>query len=143
MSAVRRTRSVELGWRLHRLLYRVTGGLIGARVGPLPVLLLTVRGRKSGEARTVALNYLMEGDRYVVFASHAGEDREPPRWLNLRAAGEATVQIGVRTFRVRAHEAEGEARERLWSAVIAKDGAYAIYQGRTSRRIAVIMLDPI
>lgn len=78
--AVRRTPLVELGWRIHRALYRASGGRIGARVGPLPVLLLTVRGRRSGEPRTVALNYLQDGRRLVVFASHAGEHRHPP-WL--------------------------------------------------------------
>lgn len=85
MTAVRRTP--------HRLLFRVSGGRIGAKLGGLPVLLLSVRGRKSGVARDVALNYIRDDQRYVVFASHAGEEREPPWWLNLRDAGEAEVMI--------------------------------------------------
>lgn len=141
--AVRRTALVELGWRLHRFLYRVSGGRIGARVGPLPVLVLTVPGRKSGAARTVALNYLSDSGRHVVFASHAGEDREPPWWLNLRAAGEADVQVGARHVRVRAAEAEGEERERLWAEVKRRDPAYAVYEQRTARRIAVVILHPV
>jgi deazaflavin-dependent oxidoreductase (nitroreductase family) len=141
MTAVRRTRTTELVWKLHRILYQLSGGRIGARAGPLPVLLLTIKGRKSGEPRTVALNFLRAGDAYVVFASHAGEDREPPWWLNLRDAGEAEAQIGSRHVRVRAREARGGERERLWSQVIGLDPAYAVYETRTTRRIAVVVLE--
>ena len=141
--AVRRTRSTEAIWKLHAFLYRISSGRIGARLGALPVLLLTVRGRKSGEPRTVALNYVEDAGRYIVYASHAGEDRDPPWWLNLRAAGEAGMQIGSRHVRVRAQEAEGAERERLWSAVVARDASYDVYRRRTNRRIAVIVLSPI
>lgn len=140
--AVRRTRSTEAMWKLHTFLYRISGGRLGARVGALPVLLLTVRGRKSGEPKTVALSYVEDAGRYVVYASHAGEDREPPWWLNLRAAGEGEVQLGSRHLRVRAREAAGAERERLWSAVVAKDAAYETYRQRTRRRIAVVVLMP-
>ena len=142
MSAVRRTRATEWMWKIHTWLYKVSGGRIGGRLGDLPVLLLSVKGRKSGEPRTVALNYLVDEGTYVVFASHAGEDRDPPWWLNLRDAGEADVQIGTRRFRVRAHAAEGDARERLYMRVKAIDPAYAVYEQRTKREIAVVILTP-
>lgn len=96
-TTVRRTRAVELLWKAHAFLYRVSGGRLGARLGALPLLLFTVKGRRSGEPRTVALNYVEDGGRYTVYASHAGEDLDPPWWLNLRAAGEADVQIGSHT----------------------------------------------
>jgi deazaflavin-dependent oxidoreductase (nitroreductase family) len=104
-------------------------------------LSLSVRGRKSGVAREVLLNYIRDGGHYVVFASHAGEDREPPWWLNLRDAGEAEVMIAGETLRVRAREAEGAERERLWSEVKQRDDAYAEYEKRTARRIAVVVLE--
>jgi deazaflavin-dependent oxidoreductase (nitroreductase family) len=141
MTAIRRTRATELMWRLHTLIYRISGGRIGTRLGVLPVLLLTIKGRKSGEPRTVALNYLEDAGGYVVFASHAGEDREPPWWLNLRDAGEADVQVGAQKHHVRAREAEGEERERLWTRVKREDDAYAVYETRTQRRIATVVLD--
>ena len=142
MSAVRRTRVTERMWKFHTWLYRVSGGRIGGRLGDLPVLLLTVKGRKSGEPRTVALNYLVDEGTYVVFASHAGEDRDPPWWLNLRDAGEADVQIGTRRFHVKAHAAEGDARERLYMRVKSIDPAYAVYEQRTKREIAAVILTP-
>jgi deazaflavin-dependent oxidoreductase (nitroreductase family) len=142
MTAVRRTRVTELMWKVHRWLYQLSGGRVGGRLGALSVLLLTVKGRKSGEPRTVPLNYLVDEGTYVVFASHAGEDRDPPWWLNLRDAGEADVQIGTRRFHVRAHAAEGEARERLYARVKTIDPAYAVYEQRTKREIAAVVLTP-
>ena len=132
---------MELIWRTHRFLFRASGGWIGAQLGALPVLSLSVRGRKSGAAREVLLNYIRDGDRYVVFASHAGEEREPPWWLNLREAGEAEVMTPGERFRARAREAEGAERERLWSDVKQRDDAYAEYEKRTARRIAVVVLE--
>jgi deazaflavin-dependent oxidoreductase (nitroreductase family) len=141
VTAVRRTPLIELIWRAHRFLFRASGGRIGATLGALPVLLLSVRGRKSGVPRDVALNYIRDRERYVVFASHAGEDREPPWWLNLRDAGEAEVMTAGERFRVRAREAMGSEREQLWAEVKRRDGGYAEYEQRTARRIAVVVLE--
>jgi hypothetical protein len=43
---------------------------------------------------------------------------------------------------VRAREAQGEERERLWKHVVATAPDYATYQQRTSRRIPVVVLEP-
>ena len=143
MPAVRRSAVTELLWRAHLAIFRASGGRIAAQTGALPVLLLSVRGRKSGAAREVLLNYIRDGDRYVVFASHAGEDRDPPWWLNLREAGEAEVMVAGRRFRARAREAHGAERERHWAGVKRRDDAYTEYEIRTARRIAVVVLEPI
>lgn len=143
MTAVKRTPLMELMWRTHAFVFRATGGRIGSRLGGLPVLLLSVRGRKSGVARDVVLNYLSDGDRYVVFATHAGEDREPPWWLNLHEAGEGELMVAGERFRVRAREVEGAERLRLWSEVQQRDDAYAEYEKRTARRIAVVVLERV
>lgn len=143
MPAIRRTPLTELLWRTHCSVFRASGGRIAAQLGALPVLLLSVPGRRSGVARDVLLNYIRDGERYVVFASHAGEDREPPWWLNLRDAGEAEVLVAGRRFRVAAGEAQDAERERLWSEVKRRDDAYAEYERRTARRIAVVALTPV
>lgn len=143
MPAVRRTPVTQLIWRIHGALFRASRGRIGAQLGALPVLLLSVRGRKSGVARDVVLNFIRDGDHYVVFASHAGEERDPPWWLNLRDAKEADVILAGEQFHVRAREADGAERERLWSDVKRRDDAYVEYERRTSRRIAVVVLERV
>ena len=143
MTAVRRTPVMELIWKVHKVYYRWSGGRIGGRVGPMSVLMITIRGRRSGRPRSVALNYLEDAGRYIVFTTHAGEDREPAWWLNLRDAGVADAQIGSRHLRVRAHAAQGAERERLWSRSKDIDSAHAVYEARTKRRIKVVVLEPI
>jgi hypothetical protein len=52
------------------------------------------------------------------------------------------VQIGGTTTRVRAVEAIGEERERLWAELIRRDPAYEEYRLRTDRQIPVVLLQP-
>jgi len=84
MPAVHMSTSLRVFWRVHRTFMRLTGGRFG-KVGPIDALLLTTKGRKTGERRDVALNYIRDGDSHVVVASYAGEDRDPAWWRNLRA----------------------------------------------------------
>jgi deazaflavin-dependent oxidoreductase (nitroreductase family) len=129
-------------WRIHRAFMRLTGGRFG-RVGPMDALLLTTRGRKSGERRDVALNYLPDGESFIVVASYAGEDRDPAWWRNLRASPDAELRVGGKRLRVRAREADGAERERVWARVTVADPAYAEYQLRTKRRLPVVILEPV
>jgi len=140
--AAHRSKLVELFWKIHPHLYRWTGGRIGGAMMNLPVLLLTTKGRRTGEPRTKALMYLPKGERYVVIASYLGEPRHPDWWLNLRADPQASIQVGGRRLRVAAREADGEERARLWQEVVGRQADYAEYQKRTDRRIPVVILEP-
>ena len=142
MPAARMGPTLRVFWRMHRAFMRLTGGRFG-RVGAMDALLLTTKGRKSGERRDVALNYLRDGDVYVVVASYAGEDRDPAWWRNLEADPAAEVTAGGKHVKVRAREAEGAERERLWAGFVEKDPAYAEYRQRTKRRLPVVVLQPI
>jgi deazaflavin-dependent oxidoreductase (nitroreductase family) len=140
--AIRRSKLLELFWKIHPALYRWTGGRIGGSMMNLPVLLLTTKGRRSGEPRTRALMYLPKGDGFVVIASYLGEPRHPDWWLNLRADPRASIQVGGQRLDVAAREADGEERTRLWQEIVARQADYAEYQRRTDRRIPVVVLAP-
>ncbi|HKZ53936.1 MAG TPA: nitroreductase/quinone reductase family protein [Anaerolineales bacterium] len=142
MPPVRRNALVELLWKAHRFIYRLSGGRMGARLMQWRVILLTTTGRKTGEPRQVSLNALLDGKRTVVIASNAGEPQHPQWFLNLRANPSAIVQHGRERFRAISREAEGEERERLWRRIVEVDRSYAEYQRRTTRRIALVILEP-
>lgn len=142
MPAARMGPTLRVFWRIHRTFMRLTGGRFG-RVGSMEALLLTTKGRKTGERRDVALNYLRDGDAYVVVASYAGEDRDPAWWRNLQAEPEAGIAVAGKRLKIRAHEIDGAERERLWARIVEKDPAYAEYQQRTKRRLPVVVLEPI
>ena len=127
---------------LHRVLYRASGGRIGARIWGLPIVLLTTTGRASGRPRTVPLCALRDGEAFVVIASYGGLDRSPSWWLNLQSEPRAAVQVGRSTRDVVAREATPDERARLWAEVTRRAPGYLDYQRRTSRRIPVVLLEP-
>ena len=101
------------------------------------------RGRKTGKQRTVPLLYGRDGDRYVVIASKGG-DAEAPRLVSEPpGAGGRAAGRQASTVRVRARDAEGEERERLWAMMVGLYPPYAEYQQKTSRQIPVVVLEPL
>jgi deazaflavin-dependent oxidoreductase (nitroreductase family) len=127
---------------LNTALYRLTGGKVANRMGKAPILLLTVAGRKSGKRRTTPLLHGRDGDNYVVIASMGGAPKHPAWYHNLEGQ-EAEIQVGRKRLRVRARDAEGEERERLWALMVSLYPSYDDYQKKTERRIPVVVLEPV
>jgi deazaflavin-dependent oxidoreductase (nitroreductase family) len=125
---------------VHRVLYRASGGRIGARIWSLPVILLTTTGRTTGKQRTTPLCALPVDDGFVVIASFGGMDHPPAWWLNLEHNPEATVQIGRERQRVTARTTAGDERARLWGQVVERAPGYLAYARRTTRVIPVVVL---
>lgn len=127
---------------VHNFLYRASGGRIGGRFSGAPVLLLMVKGRKSGALQTVPLLYITTDRGFALVASFAGSPRHPAWYLNLEATGVADVQIDKRRLRVRAEtvDPDGERYRSIWRDAVALYPDYATYQTRTTRRIPIVEL---
>jgi deazaflavin-dependent oxidoreductase (nitroreductase family) len=125
---------------IHTFWYRLSGGVLGGTLAGRKMLLLTTTGRKSGRPRTVALQYLEDGDTPVVIASNGGHTTHPAWWLNLAANPEAEVQIRSEVRKVAAEKAEGEERDRLWQAAVDMYHGYEDYQKTANREIPVVVL---
>jgi deazaflavin-dependent oxidoreductase (nitroreductase family) len=129
--------------RIDRPAFRLTRGraTLGSLVSGLPVVMLTTTGARSGRPRTVPVLGLPTPDGLVVIASNWGR-RGPPAWeRNLRADPVATVAIGGHTRSVRAVEAGGEQRERIWREGLEVYPGWSAYERRAGgRRIAVFVL---
>ena len=128
---------------VHRALYRATGGRIGARLRGADMLLLSTLGRRSGQPRVTPLLYVADGERFVVVASNAGDDRHPAWLLNLRKQPAAEIQVGARKLRVQAREASDVEAERLWPKLLASYKNFRGYRTSAKRHIPVVVLDPI
>jgi deazaflavin-dependent oxidoreductase (nitroreductase family) len=124
--------------------YRRTGGRgVLSRALGTDVLLVTTRGRRSGEPRTVPLGAIRDGDAWVVVGSNSGKDREPAWAHNLRADGDVEVEHRNRRRPYRAHEADPDEATRLWPRVIDAYPGYSVYRERTDRPIALFVLEPV
>jgi deazaflavin-dependent oxidoreductase (nitroreductase family) len=128
---------------VHRFLYRMTNGRLGARTGNVDVLLLESVGRRSGRSRITPLLYLVDGSRWIVVASNAGDDRHPAWWRNLQARPDAAIQIRDTHHKVRARRATPEEAERLWPRLVAAYRHYDAYRERTARSIPIVVLEPL
>lgn len=116
-----------------RWLSRVTRGRVVA-LGMAPGLLLTTVGRKSGQERKSPLQYVSDGDAYVVVGSNWGGPNAPGWVHNLRANPRATITTGGRDIVVEAHEAGDEERERLWQMFVEQWPGYARYREQAAHR---------
>ena len=121
--------------------YLETDGEDGHDWNGRPTLLLTTRGRKTGEAHTLPLIYGRDGDRLLVVASRGGAPNHPSWYLNLLADPEVDVQVKGDRFHARAHPAGPDEKPRLWQTMTTVFPDYAVYQTRTAREIPVVVLE--
>ncbi len=126
---------------LHRSAYRWSGGRVGGRVNHVPVLLLTVRGRKSGKPRTVPLVYLQHDAAVVVASSNAGH-WEPAWFRNVQMNPEVTVEVGRRRFQARARIAPPDESAELWARMESLNPAFAKYPESRGVAIPMVVLEP-
>ena len=116
---------------------------LGGGEGLLPTLLLTSKGRKSGEPRPLPLIYKKVGDNYVIIASKGGAPTHPAWYLNLEAEPNCHVQAGREHTDATARTATGAERSDLWAQLAEVYPPYNDYQQYAGdREIPVVVLEP-
>ena len=135
---------IRLAWKVHRALFRVTGGRRGlwpARVQRWGAMRVTTIGRRSGQERSVIVGYIEDGPNLVTPAMNGWGEGEPAWWLNLQAHPQARVQLRDGSREVVAHAATGQGRARLWDRWRSVDENL---DGSARRRsqTAVVVLEP-
>ena len=123
--------------------YQETNGEVGYLWNGVPILLLTTKGRKTGEPRTTPLIFGKDGERYLIVASQGGAPKHPLWYLNLVETPEVKIQVLSKHFRAMAHIATEDEKPRLWQLVTETWPNYNVYQTRTNRVIPLVVLDPI
>lgn len=124
----------------HTRRYLESAGADGHLWRGAPTLVLTTRGRRTGQARSTALIYGRDGEQLVIVASKRGARTHPWWYLNLLADPRVTVQLGADRFAALARPATAEQKERLWPEMVRIWPSYARYQRRTKRDIPVVLL---
>lgn len=120
--------------------FRANGGIVTVTPPRGPVLLLHSRGARTGREYVTPLMYMEDGSRYVIFASMGGWRRNPDWYYNLVANPDASIEVGTEVLRVTAVVTEGEERDLLFARQAAEYPQFAYYQGKTTRKIPVIVL---
>jgi deazaflavin-dependent oxidoreductase (nitroreductase family) len=121
--------------------YRATDGEEGHDWQGTHTLILTTKGRHSGEQRSTPLIYGQHGDDYLLVASKGGSDQPPDWYLNLRENPEVEVQVKGDRFTAGARTATPEEKAELWKIMTEQWPAYDEYQQKTDREIPVVVLE--
>jgi deazaflavin-dependent oxidoreductase (nitroreductase family) len=121
--------------------FRANEGVVTVTPPRGPVLLLHTRGARTGRELVTPLMYTQDADRYVVLASRGGSAKNPDWYYNLLANPDATIEVGTNVLAVSAIAAESEERDRLFAQQAGAYPQFAYYQGKTRRRIPVIVLE--
>lgn len=134
----------KTGWVARQLARIDAAGDTGAvDVQGRPVVVVTMRGARSGMLRRVPLMRVEHEGTYAAVASMGGAPEHPAWFHNLRADGEVLVQDGTGQHVRRARLLEdGPERDAWWERCVAAFPPYADYQQKTDRRIPVFLLEP-
>ncbi|MET9274876.1 nitroreductase family deazaflavin-dependent oxidoreductase [Kribbella sp. NPDC003557] len=109
----------------------------------MKVVLLTMRGAKSGKIRKVPLMRVEHDGVYAAVASLGGAPKNPVWYYNLKADPKLTLQDGDTTKEYVAREIEGAEYDEWWPRAVAAYPPYAEYQTKTTRKIPLFLLDPV
>ena len=129
--------------RIDPLLFRATNGRFTSMGAPrMPMLTLTMTGRRSGEKRSVHLACLEKGDDLLVVASAMGQERHPAWSHNLEADPNVEVQVQGRRFMAQARVLSDGEKAQIWGDVHQAIPQMRVYEERTDRNIRVFCLTP-
>jgi deazaflavin-dependent oxidoreductase (nitroreductase family) len=121
--------------------FRANAGVVANFGGPL--LLLHTIGAKTGREHVTPVMYRKVDSGYAVFASFAGQPRNPAWYHNLVAHPDVEAEIGAQTLRLRARVAGDTEREPIWTAQKAEFPGFQDYETKTTRQIPVVILEPV
>lgn len=124
-------------------LYRRTGGRMANKSrGGTPVMILTVKGRRSGQPFSNPVAYFERDGGWLVVGSANGLPQEPQWFKNLRAADTAVVEIRDQRRDVAVRVLDGAERDDAFAQVLRENPGFGDYETKSGRRMPVAQLSP-
>jgi deazaflavin-dependent oxidoreductase (nitroreductase family) len=106
----------------------------------MPIIVVTMRGNKTGAVRKVPLMRVEHNGEYALVASVGGAPKHPVWYHNLKADPDAvTIQDGAEPFAVRVREVDGDEKAQWWDRAVGVYPPYAAYQAKTDRVIPLFV----
>lgn len=126
-------------------LYERTGGKEGNTLleTGIPVIIVTMRGAKSGNVRKIALMRVEHNGVYALVASRGGSPTNPDWYQNLLAhPDEVLVQDGPEALPYVVREISGTEYDEWWTRSADVFPQYNAYKEKTDRVIPVLLAEP-
>lgn len=115
--------------------FRANEGVCGGPFEGMPMILVTMKGAKSGRELTSPLVHSKNGDDAIIIASKGGAPDHPNWYYNLVANPDVTVEIGTEKFEATAVLTEGEERDQLYAEQAALMPQFAEYAKNAAPRV--------
>ena len=121
--------------------YEASGGTRAntLRETGIPVIVVTMRGARSGKVRKIALMRVEHDGEYALVASYGGSPTHPGWYHNFVADPNVMIQDGPEPHDYVLRIAEGDERAAWWERAVAVFPTYADYQAKTERVIPVFV----
>lgn len=122
-------------------IYDRTGGKIGGHLGGQEVLLLTTRGRRTGQARRTPVQYQGHEDALYLVAAAGGAEHPPAWWHNIEADQRVEVQINEKHFHGIATTLTPEERAAVWPHLVHHNARLPAVQEKAGRELPVVRVE--
>jgi deazaflavin-dependent oxidoreductase (nitroreductase family) len=137
---------VHTAWRVHRTLYRLTGGRFlwaTSNKRGWGAMQLVTTGRHTGRDRMVIIGYIEDGSNLVALAMNGWDEGHPAWWLNLIATPRASIGLTGQDRRAfHAREALGDERARLWQRWLETDPNLLAFAAERATPTPVVVFEP-
>jgi deazaflavin-dependent oxidoreductase (nitroreductase family) len=132
---------LKLMTRVNVFVYKVSGGRLMNEFSGMPVLLVEMKGAKSGKKRTIALMYVPHEDGFILVASQGGAPKNPVWYNNLVAHPEVKITYGGETKSMTVKLLDDEEKAKVWPTCVEYYSPYQDYQDHTDRNIPVFICE--
>lgn len=118
------------------------GDTAAAEIQGRQIVVVAIRGVRSGRIRLVPVMRVEHDGAYAVIASKGGAPENPKWYSSLVANPQVELQDGTTVGDYTARLAQGRERHEWWIRSVEAFPPYAEYQVKTEREIPVFILEP-
>jgi deazaflavin-dependent oxidoreductase (nitroreductase family) len=142
---ISRFKLIRIVSKVHGFIYYISRGRTGTQLKGKRFLLLTTVGRKSGKERNVPLAAIPYGGKYILVASFGGSPVDPAWLINIRHNPVVRIRLGQAVQKAEACivETSDTIYDDLWDKAVATYEGFDIYKKTTSRRIPIVVINPL
>ncbi len=127
--------------RINVVVYKLSGGRLMNKLAGMPIVLVTMKGAKSGRTITIPLMHVPHEKGFILVASQGGAPKHPAWYHNLVKNPKIEITHAGRTQKLTARRVDEEEKATLWPTCIEYYPPYEQYQKRTERRIPVFLCE--
>ena len=127
--------------RINVFVYRLSGGRLMNKLAGMPIVLVTMKGARSGRTLTIPLMYVPHERGYILVASQGGAPKHPAWYHNLVKNPEIEITFEGQTRKFTARQVDEDEKATFWPTCVEYYPPYEQYQRRTERQIPVFLCE--